>query len=383
MKDGAIRVLIGGTEKLGTGWNIQHRIIAMHNFDIPWKPSEYDQRKGRGQRSGNWLAEKYGGVHNFYYVTENSPEVAKVDRVKIKAGFINQIKNGSISVRKIDEGTMDEGSGLSYADIVMQTSGDPRYKEQNKLENIISKMELERASFQSIASRNKHKQATLEKSIPNHKANIESLKKDLADYTPNVKYIEKGEHKGEIQNETKIIGKDFSTEEQLGKYLIAISQTPMKEREKTIGSLYGFNIKMCENYIFGDRGKEACNTFEISKNGRAITYNGGLISEESPKRAARHFYYALNRIEALIDREDTALQKAEDEYKKVTENKNIQYPKEKELSELKKSLAKLTEDIKRDMNKRNDNNSEGEVNLAEEQKNQYQASKARGPKLSF
>jgi len=100
MKDGSVRVLIGGTEKLGTGWNIQHRVIAMHHYNIPWKPSEMDQRIGRGQRTGNRVAEKHGGVHNLYYVVENSPEVAKVDLLRRKAAFISQMKTGDVSVRR-------------------------------------------------------------------------------------------------------------------------------------------------------------------------------------------------------------------------------------------------------------------------------------------
>jgi len=350
MKDGSIRILIGGTEKLGTGWNIQHRIIAMHHYNIPWKPSEMEQRIGRGQRTGNRVAEKHNGVHNLYYVVENSPEVAKVDMLRRKAAFINQMKTGDVTVRRIDEGTMDESLGISYSDIVMQTSGDGRYKERNRIENLIGKMEVEKGSFQGIATSNSRRKEALERIIPSHMANIESLSRDLADYAPNVRHSEKGGHKGEIINETKITGRHFATEELLGKHLISLSKTEMRDGEREIGSLYGFAITMQRNSIYtDDHRKEVCNTFQIHRNGKPITFGGGIISEESPKRAARHFYYALNRIDALIEREQNAMRKAERELEKVSRHTDVRYPKEKELAGLKAQLAKLTGEIKRDI----------------------------------
>jgi|GEM_PF-7025645 len=308
------------------------------------------QRIGRGRRTGNRVAEKHGGVHNLYYVVENSPEVAKVDLLRRKAAFISQMKTGDVSVRRIDEGAVDESTGISYADIVMQTSGDGRYKERNRLENLVGKMEVERASFQAIAASNGRRKEVLERSIPHHRANIESLSKDLADYAPNVKHIQNGANKGEIVNETKITGQKFANEEMLGKHLIALSKSQMKDESKEIGSLYGFAITMERNSVYtDDHRREACNTFQVRKNGRPITFGGGIISGENPKRAARHFYYALNRLDALIERERNALRQAEKEHEKVSRNTDVRYPKEKELAGLKAQLAQLTGEMKKEL----------------------------------
>ncbi|MEY4539840.1 MAG: hypothetical protein RLZZ306_1597, partial [Bacteroidota bacterium] len=114
MNNGEVRVLIGSTSTLGTGVNAQRRIIAMHHLDIPWKPSEFEQRIGRGARQGNEYAAKFNNneVHNFVYAVEQTLDSYKFNLLLNKSIFINQIKSNQLGVRKIDEGGMDEANGM-------------------------------------------------------------------------------------------------------------------------------------------------------------------------------------------------------------------------------------------------------------------------------
>jgi hypothetical protein len=92
MNNGSIRLLIGSTEKAGTGLNVQKRIVAMHHLTIPWKPSEFEQRNGRGARQGNWLAKTHFGnkVRNYIYATEQSLDNYRFNLNKNKQVFISQ-----------------------------------------------------------------------------------------------------------------------------------------------------------------------------------------------------------------------------------------------------------------------------------------------------
>ncbi len=124
MNAGEIRILIGSTEKAGTGLNVQARIIAMHHLDIPWKPSELEQRDGRGARQGKLYSKRnFTGnrVQNFIYAVEQSLDNYKFNLLKNKQTFIAQMKNSSLSVRTIDEGSIDEKSGMNFSEYIAIT----------------------------------------------------------------------------------------------------------------------------------------------------------------------------------------------------------------------------------------------------------------------
>ena len=136
MNAGEIRVLIGSTEKAGTGLNVQARIVAMHHFDTPWRPSDLEQRDGRGARQGNWLAKKHydNKVLNFIYGVEKSLDAYKFNLLKNKQTFISQMKNCELNVRTLDEGSMDEKSGMNFSEYIAILSGDTTLLEKAKVE---------------------------------------------------------------------------------------------------------------------------------------------------------------------------------------------------------------------------------------------------------
>ncbi|MEO7049234.1 MAG: helicase-related protein, partial [Ferruginibacter sp.] len=143
MNNGDIRILLGSTEKAGTGLNVQKKVIAMHHLDIPWKPSELEQRNGRGARQGNILAkESYGNkVDNYIYAVEQSLDNYKFNLLKNKQTFISQMKNCELNVRTIDEGSIDEKSGMNFSEYIAILSGDTTLLEKSKMEKKIAVLE--------------------------------------------------------------------------------------------------------------------------------------------------------------------------------------------------------------------------------------------------
>src|SRR5439155_2275992 len=115
---GAVRVLLGSTQKIGTGTNVQHRLVALHHREAPWKPSEVEQRDGRILRQGNRNEE----VSIYRYVTEGSFDAYMWQALETKARFIAQVMTGSSTVRTAED---IGGQELSYAEVKAIASGNP------------------------------------------------------------------------------------------------------------------------------------------------------------------------------------------------------------------------------------------------------------------
>lgn len=112
----------GSTEMLGTGVNAQQRAVALHHLDTPWRPSDLEQRNGRAVRKGNEVAKLYADnkVDVIIYAVERSLDSYKFNLLHNKQLFINQLKSNSLGSRTIDEGAMDEDSGLNFSEYVVK-----------------------------------------------------------------------------------------------------------------------------------------------------------------------------------------------------------------------------------------------------------------------
>jgi N12 class adenine-specific DNA methylase len=118
VRNGSVRVLIGSTQKMGTGMNVQRRLVALHHLDAPWKPAEVEQREGRILRQGNENKE----VGIFRYVTEGSFDAYMWQALETKARFISQVMTGQSAVRRAED---IGGEALSYAEVKAIASGNP------------------------------------------------------------------------------------------------------------------------------------------------------------------------------------------------------------------------------------------------------------------
>jgi hypothetical protein len=136
---GRIRILLGSTEKMGAGTNVQKRLIALHHLDAPWRPRDIEQREGRILRQGNGNASVY--IHR--YVTEGSFDAYMWQTLETKARFINQVMNGSVTVRQAED---LEGGALTYAEIKAIASGNPAVMEKVKVDTEVRKLDQLRSS---------------------------------------------------------------------------------------------------------------------------------------------------------------------------------------------------------------------------------------------
>ena len=142
VNSGQVRVLIGSTQKMGAGTNVQERLIALHDLDCPWRPRDLTQRKGRIERRGNTNPK----IHVFRYVTESTFDAYLWQTVENKQKFISQIMTSKAPVRSCED--VDEAA-LSYAEIKALCAGDPRIKERMELDVDVAKLKVMRADHQS------------------------------------------------------------------------------------------------------------------------------------------------------------------------------------------------------------------------------------------
>ena len=131
---GRVRVLLGSTEKMGAGTNVQRRLVALHHLDAPWRPRDIEQREGRILRQGNANTE----VQIYRYVTEGSFDAYMWQTLETKARFIQQVMRGETSVRSAED---VEGGALTYAEIKAIASGNPAVVEKIKIDTEIRKLD--------------------------------------------------------------------------------------------------------------------------------------------------------------------------------------------------------------------------------------------------
>lgn len=166
-RSGQVAVLIGSTEKMGVGTNIQARAIALHHVDCPWRPADIEQREGRILRQGN---QHSGGVRIFRYVVEGSFDAYSWQTVERKARFIGQVMRGRLDVREIED---IADNALSFAEVKALAAGDPLILEQANLSAEVTRLQrLQRAYHNN--------QAALQRTVENHKAWLGKLDKDIA-----------------------------------------------------------------------------------------------------------------------------------------------------------------------------------------------------------
>ena len=142
VRTGQVRVLLGSTQKMGAGTNVQDRLVALHDLDCPWRPGDLQQRKGRIERQGN----SNPLVHVYRYVTEGTFDAYLWQTVENKQKFISQVMTSKSPVRSCDD--VDE-TALSFAEIKAMCAGDPRIKERMDLDVEVSRLKLMKADHQS------------------------------------------------------------------------------------------------------------------------------------------------------------------------------------------------------------------------------------------
>lgn len=141
VNDGSVRILLGGTKNMGTGVNVQKRIVAMHHVDVPWTPADREQREGRGVRQGNEIAKNFNdnNVDVYFYAAVGSLDMYKYQLQETKGKLFTQFKSGTVGDRTFDEGDAD--GDFDAAEVVATLSGNPvifeKSKQDKKVDNLL------------------------------------------------------------------------------------------------------------------------------------------------------------------------------------------------------------------------------------------------------
>lgn len=341
---GEVRVVIGSTEKLGTGVNVQERCIAMHHMDVPWRSSDIEQRNGRGSRQGNKLAPKANGnkVDTLFYCTERSLDNYKLSCADRKLQFIQQLKSSNLNTRTIDEGGMDENTGASFQEYIAILSGDTSVLEKAKAEQRIQQLESMRNTY---VKDYRHAKSSFEESfahVEKTKRNIQRITADNAAYSK-IKTNEKG-----LPDPYKmtINGVEYTDPKKAGEALLREAEKQEPEAGiKPIGEFCGFKINKRTTQVTDPNlfKNMMVSTVEV-RGTAAYQFNNGEVSATS---AAYYPFKALSRIPKVLKTQEMLLESYQSTYDKHkrTVERGISFPHQQELDELKAKLHDLNEKI--------------------------------------
>jgi N12 class adenine-specific DNA methylase len=347
MNRGEIRVLLGSTDKAGTGTNVQRKIVAMHHLDIPWRPADMEQRDGRGARQGNQVAKEFynNRVRNYIYAVEQTLDNYKFNLLKNKQTFISQMKNSSLHTRSIDEGGMDEQSGMNFSEYIAILSGDTSLLEKAKLEKKIGVLEsLKGAHFREIG-RSKSKLEHLTSDKESKIRLLSLLSNDQALYRRNLQH----DKEGTKLNPIRLLDFKGDDPEAVGKHLINVYQKTKPlgaglDYEKKIGTLYDFDlyVRSKPGIFYLTSGEYANDFYAVNpQSGIKYTYNGGQPNLDNPKLAARNFLNAIDRVDHLLGQHRGELDNLEQEAATLSGIILKPFEKDQELKNLKQELAGL------------------------------------------
>ena len=343
MNEGYVRVLFGSTSMLGTGVNAQRRAVAIHHLDTPWRPSDLAQRDGRAVRKGNEIAKLYADnrVDVIIYAVEKSLDSYKFNLLHCKQTFISQLKSGAMGARTIDEGAMDEKSGMNFSEYMAILSGNTDLLDKAKLEKKIASLEGERKSFSKGKRESELKLEGKSGELRNNQAAIAAMTEDWEKFTA----AARTDQEGNRLNLLRIDGLDSTDEKTIGKHLQEIARNATTGGQyKRVGELYGFPIEVVSERTLKD-GLEFCdNRFVVAGNYR-YSYNNGHLAMADTHAAAMNFLNALERIPGIIDQYRKKNEVLEREIPQLKEIAGKTWKKEDELKQLKSELAALDRKI--------------------------------------
>ena len=232
VRSGEVRVLLGSTPKMGAGTNVQDRLIAIHNLDCPWRPSDLEQRQGRIERQGNMFPE----VEVYRYVTEQTFDAYLYQLVESKQKFISQIMTSKSPVRSAED--VDEVA-LSFAEVKMLATGDERFKEKMDLDIQVSKL---RVLKQSYLSEHYDLEDRILQQFPKL---IKEYEERIAGYEVDTALAEQHKPQGEDKFcPMTLQGVTYTEKADAGQMLLALCKENPQSKPAEIGSYRGFKLEV-------------------------------------------------------------------------------------------------------------------------------------------
>ena len=344
MNEGKIRVLFGSTEMLGTGVNAQKRCVAVHHLDAPWRPSDLEQRDGRAIRKGNEVAKFFAGnkVDVVIYAVEKSLDAYKFGLLHNKQLFINQLKNNNLGSRTIDEGSMDEKSGMNFSEYVAILSGNTELLEKARLEKKIAGLASEWQAFVRSKSSTRYKLEGIMQTVESNRGFISRISKDLEAFNSRVQT----DAYGTRLNPVKLDELSETDPVSVGKKLNDIADNARTHGiPEPIGSLYGFTLLVKSETTVKDGFDLVQNRFFIKGEGEILyNYNHGHIASD-PKLAVANFLNALDTMPGLLEKYKTDNEKLMKNVPVLKEVVESVWKKEDELKGLKVELSVMERKI--------------------------------------
>jgi N12 class adenine-specific DNA methylase len=317
VRSGAVRVLIGSTAKMGAGTNVQERLIAIHDLDCPWRPSDLEQRRGRIVRQGN----TNGRVEVYRYVTENTFDAYLFQLVENKQRFIGQIMTSKSPVRSAED--VDE-TALSYAEIKALATGNPMIKERMDLDVEVARLKMLKADFLS------QKYSLEDDVIKRYPERIKALEERIAGYVADIATAAVGAPVEEGAFSMRVGDRDYSERKAAGEAIAKAAQKMSSPAPVPLGQFAGFQLKLAF-----DKVSRAFECIVVGRLRHTLT-----LGDDAVGNIAR----IDNAIEAMPQRlasckeqlENTKIQMAN-----ATEQAARPFDKEAELSEKSARLAEL------------------------------------------
>lgn len=317
VRRGQVRVLIGSTQKMGAGTNCQDRLIALHDLDCPWRPSDLIQRSGRIIRQGN----KNPEVDIYRYVTEGTFDAYLYQLVENKQRFISQIMTSKTPVRFAED--IDE-TALSYAEIKALAAGNPDIIEKTELDTQVAKLKLLKQNYLS------EKYALEDKVIKYYPNEIKRLENRIEDMKEDIEVFNNNNTPDNSFEKMNIKGTDFTERKEAGEKIIEICKSMTNPEPLEIGEYKGFKIILSFDTM--DRKFYA----SIKNN---LSYKTELGSD--PSGNITRIDNVLNGIETRLSSVENNLEDTKKNYESAKKEIEKPFPQEEELKTKSKRLDEL------------------------------------------
>ena len=321
VRSGAVRVLMGSTAKMGAGTNVQKRLIALHHLDVPWRPSDIEQREGRILRQGNENKE----VYVFRYVTEGTFDAYSWQLIENKQKFIGQIMTSKSPARSCDD--MDEAA-LSYAEVKALAAGNPLIKEKMDLDVQLTRLKTLKAAHDSQRYELENKIAIgFPAEIRKCKEQIENATVDAATVKEHSVVDADGKDVFCIQLEKKV----YYEKEPAGKALLGLLGLALNsEKPVPIGHFKGMELQI-QHLPFGNEYHA-----RLAGSGTYSTQLGADVLGNLTRLSN-----LVNGIEPSIEKTRNMLIQLEQQLASAEEEVKRPFPQATELTEKSKRLAVL------------------------------------------
>ena len=325
---GEVRVLLGSTGKMGTGTNCQKKLIALHNLDIPWRPSDLQQRIGRIERQGN----QNSVAHVFNYVTKGSFDAYLYQTLEAKQRFIGQIMTSKTPARTCED--VDQ-QALNYSEIKALCTGDERIKEKMMLDNEVKELNLLKAEHTNTVFDMQQTVAVTPAKIENAETRLENLKADRETL-----------RQLPIDEETKlpvfritIAGTEYTDRKEAAQALedaVLDFVKKSSDSEKEISEFQGFKLSV-KAVMFGNEPD-----ISITMKGNA-EHKCTLTSSFSAN--LKRMESTLYKIDQTINDTQNSINKLKMDLENAMRIVNTPFPQQAELEEKTERLTALTEEL--------------------------------------